>query len=921
MALKPLNSAGGFSVGDFSITTVIYPNTDVFTANLTVNNFANLGNVGNIYIGGGNSGAVLSTDGLGNLNWSSAPSVTEIHNGNSNVTIPTQDGNIYINANSGTDQQWVFDTSGVLTLANSGGYAQIASLAGSNIDIYTGGSGSQYSEIYMVDNGNIYVNTQGATHSWIFDSTGNLIVPASSSIRPVSGTLNLTDSTGNSYIDLDPSNIYLYTNYEGSEWQWTLDSTGNTTFPAIGTANLGNLVTANYANFANDVTITGNANVTGNVTASNAIVANVANLANNYVINSQGFYYTQQIPYTQPQNYSTNLLGFTVIGNTTTGSNVLSNVTLLDGYLYDTLNLGTYSTQLTNQVIVNLTNGYWPPDPIDLSLPIGTTITSVDAANNLIYLSQNATGNISQDYFSTVLLLSNSATNTQMVSQMAFLVNASQTNSSNNTIVVDNMDILSGFTSYQYYPIQFIGTGFGNITSGYTYYTGNIDVANNQITICNTISGSDVPLTNGTGNQSIVDNSYNTPPFPCQSINGGYYQNGPYLSNPLPINTLTETPSVGYIGNTTLQSNSTNFNRPVDFNSTDVLFAGAATTFTRFNNGVVISDSQYGSPTINGTLAQVPLIGFTTVHTGLNPNVSGAGVSTSIYNYTDNGSDQANIISPYNPPAFSFTTYEGNINTPSTEQYILQGRVLGRLTFNGLQVVNGQAILSPPSTPVAGVYAQALGDWNGNTNANLPMVLALQYSPLNAEGYGGHGNYSGIPRTFLQAANNTTSIGSATNIEFKPISTTTGANPVAQKSISALGNISINPQQWMNISGYTTGNCLVPGVGSLVNITTTDSVWDGNVALRLSKTVGNTANIEFQIPKTSANTLLIIDNSSNSTVASVQNGFFNLPNYPAATLRTLIGVSGSVAAVNDNSNKLAYWNGSGWYYVKDDTAV
>jgi hypothetical protein len=248
---------------------VILANSDIFTNNVTVNSFANLGNVGNIYIGGGNSGAVLSTDGLGNLNWSSSPGVTEIQNGNSNVTIPVASGNIYINANSGTDQQWVFDTTGILTLANNAGYAQIASLAGSNIDIYTGGSGSQYSEIYLVDNGNIYVNTQGATHSWIFDNTGNLTVPASSFVKSSSGGLGLTSGDGNSYIDLDPSGIYLYTAYNTSEYEWNLDSTGNTTFPAVGTANLGNLVTANYGNFANDVTITGNANVTGNVSASN----------------------------------------------------------------------------------------------------------------------------------------------------------------------------------------------------------------------------------------------------------------------------------------------------------------------------------------------------------------------------------------------------------------------------------------------------------------------------------------------------------------------------------------------------------------------------------------------------------------------------------------------------------------------------
>ena len=230
MSLKPLNSVGGFSVGNSTITTVIYPNTDVTTANLVVSNYANLGNVGNIYIGGGNSGAVLSTDGLGNLNWSSSPGVTEIQNGNSNVSIPVASGNIYINANAATDSQWVFDI------------------------------------------------------------TGNLTVPGSSYIIPNSGSLNLTDASGNSYIDIDTNNIYFYTDYEGSEYEWNLDNSGNTTFPAVGTANLGNLVTANYANFANDVTITGNANVTGNVTANNfSTTGSAGNISGANVIFANSF--------------------------------------------------------------------------------------------------------------------------------------------------------------------------------------------------------------------------------------------------------------------------------------------------------------------------------------------------------------------------------------------------------------------------------------------------------------------------------------------------------------------------------------------------------------------------------------------------------------------------------------------------------
>lgn len=76
MAIKKFNSVLGYSVGDTSIVDVIDANANV-TANalsstgnvsLTGANVS-LGAVGNLHITGGNSGQVLSTDGLGNLSF------------------------------------------------------------------------------------------------------------------------------------------------------------------------------------------------------------------------------------------------------------------------------------------------------------------------------------------------------------------------------------------------------------------------------------------------------------------------------------------------------------------------------------------------------------------------------------------------------------------------------------------------------------------------------------------------------------------------------------------------------------------------------------------------------------------------------------------------------------------------------------
>jgi hypothetical protein len=77
---------------------------------------------------GGSNGQVLQTDGAGNLNWYSI-SATEIVNGTSNVTIPTTDGNVYINATG--SEQWVFDTSGNTSFPATGA-ANLGNLATAN---------------------------------------------------------------------------------------------------------------------------------------------------------------------------------------------------------------------------------------------------------------------------------------------------------------------------------------------------------------------------------------------------------------------------------------------------------------------------------------------------------------------------------------------------------------------------------------------------------------------------------------------------------------------------------------------------------------------------------------------------------------------------------------------------------------------
>lgn len=84
MAIRPLNSINGFSVGDNG-NVVVYANLDIIGNTITadsnligngliVNGISNLSAISNVKITGGSSGQVISTDGLGNLSFTSVSS-------------------------------------------------------------------------------------------------------------------------------------------------------------------------------------------------------------------------------------------------------------------------------------------------------------------------------------------------------------------------------------------------------------------------------------------------------------------------------------------------------------------------------------------------------------------------------------------------------------------------------------------------------------------------------------------------------------------------------------------------------------------------------------------------------------------------------------------------------------------------------
>jgi len=77
MAIKPFNSIQGFSVGE-EPENIILANGDITTTNITANGISNLGPVSNLILTGGSSGQVVTTDGNGNLTFTTVTTTSNL---------------------------------------------------------------------------------------------------------------------------------------------------------------------------------------------------------------------------------------------------------------------------------------------------------------------------------------------------------------------------------------------------------------------------------------------------------------------------------------------------------------------------------------------------------------------------------------------------------------------------------------------------------------------------------------------------------------------------------------------------------------------------------------------------------------------------------------------------------------------------
>ena len=381
--VKANNFSTNGSGGDITLTggNVVGANVVIansFTSNGGTVDFATnnanvqLGSNANVHISGGSSGQVLQTDGAGNLNWYSV-SASGIQNGNSNVSIPDVDGNVYIHANAGSDQQWNFDTSGVLITPgniNLNG-SSLVDNTGSGIELYS----NNYAQLNYNDDVYVYTQSNGV---WLETNGGGNVHLGTDGNVSMSGNLSVTGNIANAnnisvtqtlktyeeQLTSLSSTYVVYGNGSGylvGDSAFTFNDTTKTL--SIGNANIatdlvvqGNIANANNISVTNNITagsgnITNDLDVGGNIVTGNGSGGNISgvNVLTANVVNANSFN-------TGLIANGTSNIRIDQDGNITLSSNNLSNVFTLSyqganivGYVSANGN-GTFGAVKSNSV-------------------------------------------------------------------------------------------------------------------------------------------------------------------------------------------------------------------------------------------------------------------------------------------------------------------------------------------------------------------------------------------------------------------------------------------------------------------------------------------------------------------------------------------------------------------------------------------
>jgi len=821
--------------GNVTGANVIIANS--FTSNGGVVDFATnnanvqLGNVGNVHITGGSSGYVLTTDGSGNLNWSATASSTEIFNGNSNVSIPIANGNVYINANASVDEQWVFGTDGN-TLFPSLGTANLGNLVIANY--------ANFANDVVVQGNIANVNNISVTNSIAAGSaniTNDLVVQGNiANANNISVTNNITSDTAN--------------------------VTGNLT---SGNANLGNLVTVNYANLTNDLVVQGNIANANNISITNNLEGNTANFSGN--ITSLNANLGNLIT----ANYANLTNDLDVGGNIVTGTGSGGNIS---GVNYITANVANITTVVNTGAIAN-----------------GTSNIRLDTNGNVTISSNNT---------SNVFTFSDLGANVIGYIQANGIISAGGFVGSN---LVSNVGILSlsaeqGATAYN---INLLAGGAGNIDVGATYITS----------VKNPLNPQDAATKEYVDN--ISQGLFVHPPanvLTSSNLTASYLNGGTVLS----VDSITGGKTITFSTNHGLIADD-----DVEFtNSFNGIIAGegyfvySAPTL----NSITVKDGYFGvevTTLTNGTtLAQPALgnggVGATLTNSGANAALTIDNVLMTVgkrvlvtgqTNQFENGIYEVTTVGTVSVPWVLTRTTDGDSYQPKSATALCNGSYF--FISQGTTYSGASYILTAPTGEIHIGVSNIVFTQFTSSGAYTPG------SGINITGTVISANVDGTTTAIIggniAVANSavfiTPNIGAATGTSLDLTGNVIAGNlnsnaTITTVDLNATGNIVAN-----DITSNTNANITGNLNANNANITNNISVGSANITLNLQ---GNTANFSGNLTSLNAN----LGNLATANFANVQNNLYVGAN--ANIVSTL--TAANIVDTNLSNTQVVYANSS-----------
>jgi hypothetical protein len=877
------NSNGAFDgSANFTFNNI----TQLLTVpSINVSGLANLGDLGNITITGGNAGYLLTTSGNGVLNWTPPSTGSAISNGTSNLNIDNVNGNIVAGIN-GVANVFSITSQGAITSGNvTAGNVKTDNLLYANGVPYVFTTNAAGSNTQVQFNNN---NAFSASANFTFDNNTNTLT-VTNIVSNGAGLSNITGANVTGQVDYAAvANSVAVGNVVGIGNIATINLDGNVSNVLRGDgtwgAEAGNL-NANFANFAGnvtgssqpnitslgtlvDLTVAGNANINGNLVTQGTIVSN-ANITGANLITSNGIYANTA----------------TITANLTSGNANLGNLA--------TANYINVSQQINGNVANfsgNLTS---------LNANLGNLATA-----NYINALQQINGNVAN--FSGNL--------TALNANLGNLVTANYVNVSSNTIT-NNLTVnleLNGNTANFSGNLTALNANLGNLaTANYVNVSqqlnGNVANFSGNLTSLNANLGNLATVNfiqtneifNGNSNVRIASNGNVTVSVTGISnvytlsnvganIVGYVSANGDGTFGAVNSNTVT-----AQGGNLTLYAAAGNNYvelRPtgtghIDVGNFKIQNLGAPTSSSDAATKQYVDDIAQGlhvhAPCLtagNDTLAT--LTGGTITY---NNGTAGVGA-----NLVLSGSPTANYLSA--------NCFDGNVTAVVGSRILVYKQL--NLAHNGIYVVDSATVLTRATdfdtpTEMAGgdfTFVQNGDDYNDTGWVMTDPVTTVGTSPVIFVQFSGAGTY--------QAGQGLTLTGTVFSVNVDNVTTEIAGGNVVVKANAQLTTPNIGAATGTSIN--LTGNVLANNINANTKITSFDievsnNIVTSNATINLELS-GNTANFIGNINSLNANL-------GNLAIASYFQGDGGLLTNVAATGSLANGTSNvSIPSVNGNVN-------------------